>query len=223
MLPNSDPGDTPHPMQDLFAVLPMAVVMVAGPQIVTAILLATSERARRDSAFFLLGAGAAVTAGVSAAYWLSRTVKIRALPAGAGATRAIDLAIVGLLLFLAWRVLRERRRAQPPHWMAKLETASPSFALRLGLLLFLLSPSDIVAMATVGAYVAHHDQPWWHCLPFAALTVVLAGLPLVLLLALGRKGARILPAARSWMTRNSWVVSEVVIAFFLAMVLKELI
>jgi hypothetical protein len=52
-------------------VLPMAVVIVAEPQIVSAILLATSAQAWRDSIAFLAGATLATTIGVTAAYLLS--------------------------------------------------------------------------------------------------------------------------------------------------------
>ena len=49
-------------MKDLLAVLPMAFVMVAGPQIVTAIVLATGVGVRRDSVYSHLGATAATRA-----------------------------------------------------------------------------------------------------------------------------------------------------------------
>ena len=212
-------------MQDFLTVLPMAFVMVAGPQIVTAIMLAAGERPRRDSAFFLAGAAAATLLGVTVAYEVARLLKSRATgtTGDAGAERALDFAILGLLLFLAWKVFRDRRRSAPPRWMAKLETASPLLALRVGFLLFLLLPGDVITMATVGAFVAHRGMPWWHCLPFVALTLALAGAPLILLLLFGARSARALPAAREWMSSNSWIVSEIVIAFFLIMTLRELL
>jgi len=212
-------------MNDLPIVLPMAFVMVAGPQIVTAILLATGVRPRRDSAFFLLGAGAATAIGVTAAYWLTGLLGKHASPFQGDdrIERAVDLAIVVLLLLLAWKVFRQRRCTEPPRWMAKLETATPLFALKMGFLLFLLLPGDLLSMATVGAHLAHHDAPWWHCLFFVALTVSLAGLPLLLLLSLGKRAQVLLPETRNWMTKSSWIVSEILIAFFLLMTLKSLL
>jgi hypothetical protein len=212
-------------MSALSIVLPMAFVMVAGPQIVTAILLATGTRPRRESAFFLLGAGVATFIGVTASYFLTGLVKRGGAPLGGDARveRAIDVAIVVLLVFLAWKVSRERGRSQPPPWMAKLESATPLFSLRIGFLLFLLLPGDLISMFTVGAYLAHHGAPWWHGLVFVGLTVALAGVPLLLLVALGKRAQALLPKARDWMTKNSWVVSEIVIAFFLLMTVKDLL
>ncbi len=211
-------------MNDLPIVLPMAFVMVTGPQIVTAILLATGVHPRRNSASFLVGAGAATTIGVTAAYWLTGVLGKHASPLKGGdrIERAVDLAIVALLLFLAWRVFRQRRNTSPPRWMAKLETATPLFALKMGLLLFLLLPGDLLSMATVGAHLAHHDAAWWHTLVFVAATLFLAGLPLLLLLLIGQRVKTLLPKTRDWMTANSWIVSEIVIGFFLLMTLRNL-
>jgi hypothetical protein len=212
-------------MSALSIVLPMAFVMVAGPQIVTAILLATGTRPRRDSVFFLLGAGVATFIGVTGSYFLTGLMKGRGTASGGHARmeRAIESAIVVLLVFLAWKTARERGRSQPPRWMAKLESASTLFSLRIGFLLFMLLPGDLIGMFTVGAYLAHHSAPWWHGLVFLALTVALAGVPLLLLLALGKRGQALLPKARDWMSKNSWIVGEIVIGFFLLMTLKDLL
>ena len=212
-------------MGEVMTVLPMAFVMVAGPQIVTAILLATSVRPKRDSVFFLLGSAAATTIGLSAAYGLTGVFRRAAWHWGRDPRleHSIDVAIVVLLLFLGVKVFRDRARTQPPRWMARLETATPAFALEIGFLLFLLMPGNVLAMATVGAYLARHDVAWWHCLLVAASAIALAGIPLIVLLILGERAKALLPKTRDWMTRNSWIVSEVVIAFFLLMTVKGLL
>ncbi len=212
-------------MKDLLAVLPMAFVMVAGPQLITAIVLVTGKSAKRDSVYFLLGAAAATTIGVMAAYRLTGLLKTGDSPFSADPRleRSVDFAIVATLLLLAWKVFRDRKTARAPQWMTKLETATPFYAFKVGVLLFLLLPGDLLSMATVGAYLAHHDAAWWNTLVFVGATVFLAGIPLLLLLFLGRRAQTLLPKTRAWMTANSWIVSEIVIAFFLAMTLKNLL
>jgi hypothetical protein len=210
-------------MQSVMAVLPMAFVMVAGPQIVAAILLTTSLRPRRNSAFFLLGAAVATSFGVTAAHLLTGLLRKGAHPGESPALEhAIDLAIIALLLFLGARVFLERKSTAAPRWMSRLESATPSFAWKTGFLLFLLMPGDIVSMATVGAYLARHDVAAWHLVFFVALTVALTGIPLAILLLLGERGKALLPRARDWMERKSWIVSEVMIAFFLVMTVRGL-
>jgi hypothetical protein len=58
--------------------------------------------------------------------------------------------------------------------MGRLQGADARLALTIGFLLYLLMPTDLVAMATVGAYIARQGEPWWHTLGFVILTVLIA-------------------------------------------------
>jgi hypothetical protein len=46
-----------------------------------------------------------------------------------------------------------------------------------------------------------------------------AGLPFIVLLAMGKRAESALPRIRDWMNANSWIVSEAVLLFFLVMAL----
>src|SRR4030095_7366912 len=99
----------------------------------------------------------------------------------------LDWDIIGLLaLLLIWVFLR-RNEAQPPKWMSRLHSAHVRFSGTIGFILYLLMPPDLIAMATVGAYIARQGEPWWHTLGFVVLTVLIAGLALIVLLAMGRR------------------------------------
>ena len=54
---------------NLAKILPMAFVMIAGPQILSAIFLATSEGWRRNSVAYITGAALSITAIISASYF----------------------------------------------------------------------------------------------------------------------------------------------------------
>ena len=202
-------------MKALLTALPLAIVMSAGPQIVTAVFLATSRDARRNSLAFLASVAAATTVGVTVFYLLGNAVSPD--DSEDSGRNWFDYLILALLVFLAVRVFMQRKKTEPPKWMGRLETADPRFSAKIGLLLYALMPTDVVSMATVGAYLAREGAPWVHNLAFVALTVLIAGLPFVLLLLLGRRAETVLPAVRNWMNTNSWIVSEAVILFFLAM------
>jgi hypothetical protein len=49
--------------------------------------------------------------------------------------------------------------------------------------------------------------------------MLIVSIPLIVLLLLGHKAQTILPKVRTWMTANAWIVSEIVIAFFLVLFL----
>jgi hypothetical protein len=193
----------------------MAVVMSAGPQIVTATFLATSQGAKRNSLAFLGGVAVATTIGVTVFFLVGSGT------AGKqdGGKDWLDWVIIGLLVFLVIWVFVKRNETQPPKWMGRLQRANARLAVTLGFLLYLLMPTDLVAMATVGAYIARQGGPWWHTLGFVILTVLIAGLPFIGLLVMGRRAESTLPRIRNWMNANSWIVNEAVLLFFLAMAL----
>lgn len=202
-------------MQGLLTVLPMAVVMSAGPQIVTATFLATSEHAKRNSLAFLAGVAVATTIGVTVFFLLGSGIEGEQ----DGGKNWLDWVIIGLLVLLVIRVYIKRNETEPPKWMGRLQRADARFAARIGLLLYLLMPTDLIAMATVGAYLARQGEPWWHSLGFVICTVLIAGLPFIVLLAMGGRAETLLPSIREWMNTNSWIVNEAVLLFFLVMAL----
>ena len=203
---------------NFLTLLPLAFVMIAGPQILSAIFLATSEDWRANSALFVLGAALSITAFVTVAYFLLNGVS----DAGASDDTLYVIVLV-LLVAAAVHTFLARKTAEPPKWMGKLETASRRFSFTLGFLLLGVFPTDILTSLAVGSYLAAHGDPWWHALPFIGLALLFLSVPALTVVALGERGKRLLPKVRDWMNENSWVVNEVVIAFFIVIVLSELI
>ena len=195
----------------------MAFVMIAGPQILSAIFLATSENWRRNSAAYLAGAALSVTAIVTIAYLVGSGVS------DAGASHdTLDIVVLVLLVAAALRTFLGRKEAEPPKWMGRLQTANPKFSFRLGVLLLGVFPTDILTSWAVGTYLASHGDPWWHYLPFVGLTLLFLALPTILILVFGQRAQAFMPKLRDWMNTNSWIVSEIVIVFFIAIAVDSL-
>ena len=91
---------------------------------------------------------------------------------------------MALLVIAAIHTFATRKTAKPPKWMGKLESETPRTSFRLGFLLLGLFPGDIVTSVAVGAYLSNQGDPWWHMLPFLALTLLFLGLPALAVLAL---------------------------------------
>lgn len=203
---------------DIAAVLPLAFVMIAGPQIISAFFFATSESWKQTSAAYVLGAALSITAVVTAAYLLAKGVGQENSDEKAG-LQPTDYVILGLLAFVAIRAFRKRGEAEPPAWMARLQTATPRLAFALGFLLLGVFPSDIVTSISVGGHLENRGDPWWYAAPFIGLTLLLLALPALCVAMLGPRARTQLPKVRDWITTNSWIVSEVVIAFFAVIIL----
>jgi len=201
----------------LVKILPMAFVMIAGPQILSAIFLATSENWRRNSVAYVAGAALSITAVVTAAYLLSNGAS-----KGGTSDDTLDYVVLVLLLAAGLHVFRTRKESKPPAWMGKLQTASPKFSFRLGFLLLGVFPTDILTSVAVGTYLAGQGDPWWHLLPFLGLTLLFLAAPLLLIFTFGARAQAFLPKARDWMNTNSWIVNEIVIALFVAITISSL-
>jgi Sap, sulfolipid-1-addressing protein len=193
--------------------------MVAGPQIISSFFFATSREWRMDSAAYVLGGAISVLAVVTIAFFLAKGITSGGSPSESG-SRTLDFVICALLLVAMAYVFRGRKQSEPPRWMGKLQTATPSFTFILGLLLLGLFPSDLITSISVGAHLANHGEPWWHVLPFALLALLLLALPALAVLATGQRAMILLPKIRNWMNENSWIVSEVVLVFFIALVIS---
>ena len=197
--------------------LPMAFVMIAGPQILSAIFLATSDSWKKDSLAYVAGAALSITIIVSAAFFIGG-----GKPGGGDGNDDIYWIVLGLLLVAMLHMFLKRAESEPPKWMGKLQHASPGFAFRLGFLLLGVFPTDILTSFVVGGTVAANGDPWWHIFPFIALTLLLLASPLLTLLVMGERGQAFLPKARQWMTDNSWVVNEIVLTLFVALTISDL-
>ena len=202
----------------LATLLPMAFVMVAGPQFLSAVFLATGEGGRRNSLAFLAGAAVSITAVVTTAFLLGHG----ASRAGASDTTlyVVVLVLLGAAMIHAYV---KRRETQPPKWMGRLQTATPRFSLLLGFLLLGVFPTDILTSVAVGTYLSAHDEAWWHGLPFVGLTLLILGLPVLLLVVFGARAEALLPKVREWMTTNAWIVNEIVLVFFVLLTLNDLL
>lgn len=210
-------------MSPVLAVLPLAFVMIAGPQIISSFFLATSSQPVRNSLSYVAGAAVSITTVVTVAYVVARgaTGQTRSGSHGTAET-ALDWIILGLVLFLAVHTFLTRETSEPPSWMGKLQEARPRFAFLLGLSLLGIFPTDIASSITVGLHVERHGGAWWQVIPFVVLTLLLLGLPLIGILVLGHRAEVVLPKIRDWMNDNAWVVSEVVLVFFAAITIKSL-
>jgi hypothetical protein len=203
----------------LLKVLPLAFVMIAGPQIISAFFFATSAAWRRISPAYVAGAALSIPLVVAAGYLLTKGAGEGGASEGSGLSTT-DYVVLALLLAAMVRNFLKRNESEPPRWMGGLQTATPRSAFVLGFLLLGAFPSDLVTSISVGGYLSGAGDPYWHALRFVVLTLLLLSLPALLVVALGSRAGAVLPRVRDWMNDNSWLVGEAVLALFVAIVLS---
>jgi hypothetical protein len=205
------------------AVLPLAITMNAGPQIMSAILFVTARKPLKLSAYYIAGAVIAVTAGITITFTLA-TVLGNSISLGDSSDSGsigniIQYVLVGLLLLLSIRSYLTRKTSEPPRWLGALENAKPRTAFTTGLLLLSVFPSDLVILITVGMNLAQSGTSLLGAVPFVAVTILIAALPALSYLLFRHRAERLMPKVRDWMNKNSWLVNIIVYIIFILLIL----
>ena len=114
------------------AVIPLAITMNAGPQIMSAIIFVTASKPLKLSAYFLAGVVIAVTVGVTVTYTLASVLGNSISlgdPSDSGSLgNIIQYLLVGLLVFLSIRSYVRRETSEPPRWLGAMQNAKPRTA-----------------------------------------------------------------------------------------------
>jgi len=205
------------------AIIPLAITMNAGPQILSAIIFVTASKPLKLSAAFLAGVVIAVTVGLTITYTLAtllgNSISLGDSSHSGSLGNIIQYVLVGLLVFLAIKSYVRRETSEPPRWLGTMQNAKPTTAFRTGLLLLSVFPSDLVILLTVGMNLAQSNASLVAALPFIAATVFIAALPVVGYLLFRRRAQQAMPKVRDWMNTNSWLVNIIVYVIFILLIL----
>jgi len=204
-------------------VLPLAITMMAGPQIMSAIIFVTHSRAVRVSLAFIAGVAIGVTLGVTVTRGLAALLGSNTSLGGSGdagsAGTIIQIGLVALLIAAAIRNYVKRATIEPPKWLGALMEADEKKAFTLGFLLLTIFPSDAIVLLTVGANLEQNGNSVIDALPFIGLTVLIATLPLLGYLLFRRRAVQAMPKVRDWMNSNSWLINIIVYGIFILLIL----
>jgi hypothetical protein len=204
------------------AVLPLAITMNAGPQIMSALIFVTAAKPLKLSAYFMAGVVIAVTVGVTITFTLASVLGGGTLgdPSDGGSIgNIIQYVLVGLLVILSIRSYLTRATSEPPRWLGAMQNANPRTAFLAGLLLLSIFPSDFVVLMTVGVNLAQSGSGLLAAVPFVAATILIAALPVLSYLLFRRRAQRLMPKVRDWMNTNSWLVNIIVYVIFIMLIL----
>jgi hypothetical protein len=204
-------------------ILPLAITMMAGPQIMSAIIFVTSRDAVKISLAFIAGVAIATVVGVALARGalslLGDSVSLGDSSEEDSAGTVIQTVLVVLLIAAAIKNYVQRETVEPPKWLGSLQTADARKAFKTGLLVILVMPSDVVIMLTVATNLEQTSSSLVDALPFVAATVLVAALPLLGYLLFGKRARAAMPKLRDWMNANSWLVNIIVCVIFLVLIL----
>jgi hypothetical protein len=205
------------------AVIPLAITMNAGPQIMSALIFVTASKPIKLSAYFLTGVVIAVTVGVTVTFGLAtvfgNSVSLGDSSHSGSVGNIIQYALVGLLVVLSIRSYLTRETIEPPRWLGAMQNAGPRTAFLAGLLLLSIFPSDFVILVTVGMNLVQNNASLLGAVPFIVATIFIAALPVLSYLLFHRRAERAMPKVRDWMNTHSWLVNIIVYVVFILLIL----
>src|SRR5215204_5737455 len=205
-------------------ILPLAITMMAGPQIMSALIFVTASKPLKLSAAFLAGVTIGPTVGVAITFTIAtlfgNSVSLGDSSNSGSLGNIIQYLLVGLLVFLAIKNYVGRETIEPPRWLGALQNAGPRTAFTTGLLLLSVFPSDFVVLMTVGVNLAQQNASLLGTVPFVLATILIAALPLLSFLLFRRGAQRVMPKVREWMNTNSWLVNIIVYVVFILLILS---
>ena len=205
------------------AILPLAITMNAGPQIMSALIFITASKPLKLSAAFLAGVVIAVSVGLTITYTIARvlgnSISLGDPSDASSIGNIIQYVLVALLIFLSIKSYVRRESIEPPRWLGALQNAKPKTAFTTGLLLLSVFPSDLVILITVGMNLAQNDASLVAGVPFVLATIIIAALPAMFYLLFHRRAQRMMPKVRDWMNTNSWLVNIIVYVIFILLIL----
>ena len=109
--------------------LPLAITMVAGPQILSAIIFVTAENPVKVSLSYVTAVALAAAAATLVWYLLAgvlgNSVDLNDSSGQTTAAKVIQVALVGLLILASLKAYLGRQTAEPPKWLGKLQGRNP--------------------------------------------------------------------------------------------------
>ena len=201
-------------------ILPLAITMMAGPQIISAIIFVTAKKAMPVSLAFVGGVAIATAVGVVVMYLLGKALDLDLGDSSDSSSSGsiVQYALIALLALGAIKNYVRRETIEPPKWLGKLQEAGPKEALRTGLVVILLMPSDLIILLTVGTNLSQNNSSFADALPFIGATTLVAALPLLGFLIFHRRAVTAMPKLRNWMNANAGIVNVIVCVIFIVLV-----
>ncbi|HEX2742294.1 MAG TPA: GAP family protein [Rubrobacter sp.] len=204
-------------------IVPLAITMMAGPQIMSAIIFITARKPLKLSASFIAGAALGCTVGLAITFTLAtllgNSVSLGDPSDSSSTGHIIQYLLVALLVFLAIKSFVRRETSEPPRWLGTLQNARPRTAFTTGVLLLSVFPSDFIVLVTVGVNLVQNDASFVAAVPFLILTVFIAALPALFYVLFHRRARQVMPKVRTWMNTNSWLVNIIVYVIFIWLIL----
>jgi hypothetical protein len=202
-----------------FSIIPLAITVMLGPQILVAILLITRKDPVKSSLAYIF---AIVTTTVLTTLMYYFIITLTGLHKASGSDGPILKYILAAILFLliVRTYIHRKKMTKTPKWITDLAKATTGKIILIGFLLILIMPGDIVSTLTVAGLIKSNNASFLFALPFFAAVALIVSLPLVIYLIAGKKGQLFIDKADKWIDTHGYLLNIIVFSVFIVLLLS---
>ena len=202
------------------SILPLALTVMLGPQILVAILLVTTKKPVQSSLVYILAVTLTIICTTTLAYFIISISGIHHVSHGGGKGSILKYILVGLLAFAMIRTFINRKKLTAmPKWMSNITTSSLKRIFVIGVMLIAFVPTDIAMALTVGGFIVHSNGVLSDAIPFFSLVTLIASIPLIMFLSMGKRGEQNMERINTWLNSHGWVVNMIIYPLFIYLLL----
>ena len=201
--------------------LPLALGIAISPiPIIAVILMLFSQRARANSAMFLLGWVVGVLGGMAVLLIVANTQDLSQSNGQPDDSVSTIKVVLGLLLIVAahrqWRNRpKEGEAPELPKYLQTIDTLSPPKALGLGVILSVVNPKNLMMIIAGSLVISQADlsdsDTIIAVLVFVLIAISTVTVPVILYNVMGARAQPMLDSMRSWLAANNATVMAVLL------------
>ncbi|SHH00041.1 GAP family protein [Winogradskyella jejuensis] len=199
-------------------ILPLALTVMLGPQILVGMLLITRKDPIKSSLTYIVSLISTLILTTYIFYWLTSVTDFHKITISN--RPVIKYLLIALLIFLIVRSIVNRNQiTEPPKWMQGITTASLGKIFLIGLGLIAFMPTDIAIAFTVGNFLNDNSNHFLEALPFFVAVVFISFIPLLIYFLIGKKGHKYLENVNDWLNTHGYIINIIVLSFFIFLLL----
>lgn len=196
------------------AILPLALTVMMGPQILVGMLLITREDPIKSSLVYVLAIISTLILTTFIYYSISKHIGLHEI--SVSGKPIIKYILITLFIVLIIRAIINRNKTtNPPKWMRGVTTSSLSKVFIIGLSLIAFMPTDIAISFTVGNLLNTESNSFVDAWPFFTAVLFISLLPLIIYFSLGKNGPKHLEKANIWLNTHGYLINVIVLTFFI--------
>lgn len=201
------------------AILPLALTVMLGPQILVSMLLITRKDVVKSSLVYTFSITITLLTTIFLYNFLSNSIDLHRTTVG---NRPVlkYLLICLFIILIVKNIINRKKITEPPKWMQGIKTASLSKIFFIGFCLIAFMPTDIIVAFTVGSLVDSAEKSiLLEIMPFLSTVLFICLLPLIVYFSLGKNGDSYIEKANNWLNTHGYVINIIVFLFFIYLLL----